>query len=167
MEIIPLQITVMDLPTYVKICQDNLGYSPTRGLDNCGIDIKKPAAFLYTLDLDNQPREAIKRCELYGHAFASFIGVLDSEIICEIAKKLRDIAITSKTGLNHKDIAIFSADLMTWNYAIVSYTKIQTGKYIREFLNIIKRHLERAGYNEIWEGYDELAQSDGTFTLRS
>ena len=166
MEIIPIQITVADWPTYIKVCQDNLDFSPTRGLDEAKIDIKKPAAFLYTLDLANQPHQAIQRRELYAHCFASFIGIMDGEIICEIAKKLREVAITSRVGQYRNDVAVFSADLAVWEYVITSYSIKDTGKYIREFLNIIMRHLGRAGYNEIWAMYDEYPQADGTFTLK-
>lgn len=166
MEIYLIQVPIADWSTYIKVCQDNLEYSPTRGIDDAGIDIKSPSAFLYTLDLANQPRRAIHRKDYYGHSFVSFLGVLDSDITMDIARKLRGIAVTSKLG-RRKDIAIFSADLAVWDYAITSYTTSESGKYIRDFLNRVKRCLERAGYNEIWSGYDEIPQADGTFTLRN
>jgi len=165
MEIYPIQITQVDWQTYIKVCQDNLGYSPTRGLDNEGIDIKRPSAFLYTLDLNNQPRQAVQRSELYGHIFVSFAGVTDSNTCCGISK-ISKIAVTSIELRGEREFAIYSGTLADWHYLIVNHCNSTLGNDIREFINIIKRHLERAGFNELWSRYEEIPRADGTFVLR-
>ena len=166
MELYPIQITMVDLPTYVRVCKDHLGYSPTRGLDANNIDIKSPSAFLYTLDLNNQPAVAIKKLELYGHAFASFIGVAREEEIETISMCLRKLTITQYPGLLKLDIMIISGTLDAYYNYILYFTTARVPTIVREALNILKKNLERAGYNELWSDYVELPLADGTFILR-
>ena len=159
---------MVDWPSYIKVCQDALGYSPTRGIDDLGIKTSSPAAFIQTLDLQNNPRYAITRQDLYAHSFASFIGEMEFEDLYMMST-LFHVKMASIAGKNiGKDtrLTIFSGTLDFWFHDITVCSNAVVSKNIREFLNITKRHLERAGYAQIFAGYQELARADGTFTLR-
>jgi hypothetical protein len=163
MEIFPLQITSVDWTTYIKVCQDSLGYSPTRGIDDLGIKTSSPAAFLYTLDWNNEPRKAIRNSQLYRHSYMSFISKLTSDEFMDVSCSIGIAKRVKFLGQNY--LCVFSATLSDWDYAITRSMIRESGINIRRFLNSIKKHLERAGYNELWTDYEELYLSDSTFVL--
>ena len=56
-EILPLSITNVEWRIFVDMCQKHLGYSPTRGLDIEGLDMKDPSSYLGCLDFNNTPKK--------------------------------------------------------------------------------------------------------------
>jgi hypothetical protein len=161
-----LQVGQVNWQPLIDSCVKHLGHSPTRGLDDCHIDIKHPSALLHTLDLWNDPKRTIKRRELYGHIFISFVAFADDIADILNLTAVLPIKISSYPSANDKGyILIMSATLADWDYAILTFCIRAEITPVRKVLNGVKILLERAGYNEIWADYEELPIADGTFAL--
>ena len=86
MEIFALATTNVHWETFIKTCQESLGFSPTRGIDKHNINPKEAKAYVASLDLRNQPLECL-RTELnpvFKHVHLSFVGDLEDDLVTQI-----------------------------------------------------------------------------------
>ena len=84
-KIVPLALTHPDWKTFIKVCQEHLGYSPTRGLDDQDMKPKDPASFLACLTMDNKPLENLRHGGTtnytFHHVMFSFLAILDKKAV--------------------------------------------------------------------------------------
>ena len=162
-EVYPLQIGRVDWELYVKICQSFLGESPTRGIDAAGIDVKAPIAFLKTLDLGNQPINAMSQEHLYNHIFFSFMIITDISTIAQISERTElNLLFVEKRS---KALVVLSGTLKEWKYAIIYCCNSRAETLLRGLFNEIFIKFEAAGFKEIWERFKQVPRGDGTFAL--
>jgi len=162
-KIYPLQIGRVDWKIYVKVCQEFLGESPTRGIDSAGISLDNPIAFLKTLDFHNQPINAISQEHLYNHVFFSFIAITDIFTIAQISERgYINIAYVEK---RNEVLVLMSGTLKQWKDSIVSCCDHKAESILRRFFNDIYLHFETAGFKEIWTEFIQTPKGDGTFAL--
>ena len=163
MEIYPLQIGKVDWETYIKVAQDFLGQSPTRGIDAAKIPTDKPIAFLKTLDFNNRPLNVIGQEYLYHHIFFSFIGVIDTYIISQLSERSRiSVAYTERRT---KSLVILSGTLKDWKDTIVYCCNKYADTDVRLLCNEIHNMFETAGFQEIWQEYKKIPKADGSTVL--
>lgn len=166
-QVSPLAMMQVDWTTYIKMCQDVLGYSPTRGLDECAIDPKSPAAYLATLDLENQPLEHLRNPEDsqgFHHVFFSFIVELISpeDIMAIKGGRLR---VLNKRG-SSTYLAILSGSILDWYYQTIFGCTKKSSIGVRQVMNKCYEYLCLAGFKEVWSNYERIDLQDQTFYLR-
>jgi len=163
LKIYPLQIGTVDWEVYVRVCKEFLGESPTRGIDSAGVKLDTPIAFLKTLDLNNQPINAISQEHLYKHIFFSFILITDLVTIAQISERTSlSIAFVEK---RHEALVIISGTLADWKYAIVNCSNKYADIKVREVANGLFVRFEAAGFKEIWAEFKQTPERDGTIRL--
>lgn len=147
------------------MCQRVLGYSPTRGLDACHLDIKDPAAFLACLDMDNNPLAALrKRGNSFGHYSISFIMVIDLEGL--VAMFNSKVKLFYKKG--QRDIVVITTGTMDEWYQSIRCGCADDASYeLRWIMNSVLARLEQAGFREIFSHLSKHNLQDGTFILRA
>ena len=85
-EIQPLAVTQVEWRILIDMCQRHLGFSPTRGLDNEGLDLKDPSSYLGCLDFNNEPTKHLQDGSgAFQHFHLSFIAALDEGMVTDIA----------------------------------------------------------------------------------
>lgn len=159
-----LQLTKTDWNTYIKVCTEHLGESPTRGIDQVKIMTDMHPAFISTLDLNNHPEDAIKDIKNYKHTFLSFLVVTKYSGLC-----LDACGVDVKRELvseDNKTVLIVSGTL--WNFFIMFILYMG---YMSEEANIITNKMyiiiERLGYGKVFEKYETVPKPSGIFILKS
>ena len=167
-KIVPLAYTYPDWATFIKVCQDHLGYSPTRGLDNQGMQPKDPASFLACLTMDNQPldnlRHGFNKNYTFRHVMFSFLAVLDKRGLDALYYNT-DLEIFDRFYDDGECIVIISGNMAQWYQAILRGCREVSPKAIRQIMNQCFNFFRQTGYRELWTSFSERELEDGTFIL--
>ena len=162
----PLSITTPEWPTFINICQEELGYSPTRGIDSIGIKPDAPCAFLASLDMRNQPLLALRfENKAWNHFHASFIAVGSDTLLIEILVNTNLKVLYTQTE-NNTLLIILTGSILDWHDAIIKMSGPSINKEVSAVMNNCLVHLQEAGFRELWNEYDKIQLEDGTLTLR-
>lgn len=165
-KIYPLSITTPSWEIFIKICQEELGFSPTRGLDDAGISLKQASAFLATLSLDNKPREALRdNVKILHHFFISFIISIEPEFLVDLYNWYYMLELLSKST-DHKDFCICSGTVHEWRDTVVMGCNKNSPKIIRQISNHIYNNLLSGGFSDIFYDFTRNNLLDDTFELK-
>ena len=168
LEVFPLATTQVDWKTFVDVSERLLGYSPTRGLDTVGLDLKDAAAYLACLDFDNEPlkqlRTGMLRGQTFNHVFFSFLVVCDDNLRDDIWTLGLDV--TSKDIRRGEYILIVSGTIEKWHDVTIKFLSTQDNKWLRVFLNLCVAFFKQTGYRYVWDRYTQVQQQDQTFLLK-
>lgn len=152
MEIYPVAITQGDLQTLIRVCNDVLGQSPTRGLDQCHLKKTDPAAFLSVLTMDNKPLDTLrhggKESSIFQHYSISFIAVVDAEILIELQNKTK-LHIYSRKG-RKAYVALLSGTVDVWYHAIEG--RFTGSPEFEELFTKALSLINRVGFREVFGG---------------
>lgn len=167
-KIVPLALTHPDWKTFIKVCQEHLGYSPTRGLDDQDMQPKDPASFLACLTMDNKPLENLRTGILtnrtFHHAMFSFIAVLDKRGLDSLYYNT-DLEIQYKSNEDDEYVTVISATMSKWYHAIIKGCSESTPRSARQVMNKCFNFFRQTGYRELWTHLSERELEDGTFIL--
>lgn len=169
MMIMPLAITQVHWPTFIQTCQEQLGYSPTRNLDDIGIDLKNPASFLGCLDFANDMKGQLqgkRGYESWSHFHVSFIFVCKISTILFL-KNYTKLSMTSKRCSDEESryLVIASGSIFDWRLAVIhGCSEIDTE--LRKMMNYCLIYLQESGFRDVWTDYDKIGLPDGSFVLR-
>ena len=164
MKVFPIGITQGNINQLIEIVQESLGYSPTRGLDAAGLDIKDPAAFLSILKLDNKPLDTLRqKSAIWEHFSISFIVVVPADVIIGLAN-LGNIKIFSKAG-KREYVAILSGTMAEWYDVILAGCSPKTDSDVRLLTSNILLCFDRVGFREIFSKFVHIIQSDSSIIL--
>jgi hypothetical protein len=159
---------VPDWKIFIKICQEELGYSPTRGLDNEHIPTDSPSAFLASLDMSNDPLQSLRmENRAWNHFHASFIAVGTEYFLLEVAVNTNLCLLYKGTQyVNNKTVlVILTGSILDWHNAIVKLCQKNKSEETRAIMNHCLVHLQESGFRDIWREYDKIQLDDGTLTL--
>lgn len=167
-KILPLAILSVNWPEYIKLCEETLGFSPTRGLDEARLDIKSPAAYLATLDLENKPLEQLGSgrytSNSFDQMFFAFILQADDFLLMEIYKECSRLKILSKRG-KRQNLVIISGTMSEWHDNIIACHNERVSTEIREVANRCLDIFEQSGFKEVWSRWRRVMLKDSTFIL--
>lgn len=79
----PIAVSQVNWPTFIALGKDAIGESPTRGLDANNIPISHPEAFLRSVNLENDPRNALKDARALDHVFLTCMAACKYRAIVE------------------------------------------------------------------------------------
>jgi len=165
--IMPLTLTEINWPTFIKMVQDFLGFSPTRGLDEAKIDLKHPTAFLGALDCENKPLVALRRAAIKNtlrHYFASFIMIIDDADLL-ISLGLQDTLALYTRREGSRFLTILSGTMWDWYHAMIIHTQREANHVARQIFNTIYGFFKRVGLHVIWSHYSLNHIQDNTFIM--
>ena len=172
MKIYPLAMTQVHWPTFIKVCQEELGYSPTRGLDEVGIKPDAPCAFLAAIGMDNKPLKQLRFGHQIGtawkHVRASFIAVAPQKVLCQL-DNYTDLQITGNKIEESSDyLIIMTGSMRDWRDAIIMCcrTDSRIHKEIREMMNFCLVYFQESGFREVWHDCEKIGLEDGTFIIK-
>lgn len=168
-EVYPIAVTQGDLTSLIRVCEDVLGYSPTRALDQCYLDSKDPAAFLSVLRMDNKPLETLRQgrqiSNVLSHFSVSFLAVTDAEVLVDV-QSLTRLKVSSTKG-RREYLSIMSGTLDEWYDAIVSTCRADVDRDVRGLFNNIVACLERVGFREVLSSLQKKKLPGGGFIIIS
>jgi len=156
----PLAFTNVSWETFISVCKEKLGISPTRGLDKQGLSVELPASFMMSLMMDNDPRFLGLESRQYEHMSASFIIEAPTATLNEISRESQ-LAVFIKP-LEEGALAIVSGTLDKWRPAIIHVNKTKKCRWV---MNRCYLYFREAGFQELWKGYSSTMGSDDTFRL--
>jgi hypothetical protein len=173
LKIWPLAITQAHFPTLIKVCQDELGYSPTRGLDVIGINTDSPSAYLACIGLDNKPLDQLRtghnRHTAWKHASVSFIAITKAKLVIQLTS-ICGFHVLPK-GIPDSDdyLIIITGNMCQWREGIIKGCRFKDRLYkdLRVMMNYCLVYLQEAGFREIWHDCEKQSLEDGTFILKS
>ena len=168
-KIVPISFTQPDWKTFIEVCQEHLGYSPTRGLDNQEIQMGDPSSFLACLAFDNEPLKNLANGVFsnytFRHVMFSFLAVLDKRAVDALYYHL-DLEIHCKANEEGEFVTIISANMSQWYHAILKGCNHSVPKDARRVMNKCLQFFRQTGYRTLWESCDETMLDDKTFILR-
>lgn len=170
MKIYPLAMTNVHWPTFIKMCQDELGYSPTRGLDEIGMKPDAPCAFLAAIGMDNKPLQQLRFGHHIGtawrHVSASFIAVAKLKEVAYLSN-YTDLRITFKR-VDDDYLIIVTGDMQEWRDAIIKgcQSDHRSFKSLRQMMNYCLVHFQEGGFREVWHDCEKIGLEDGTFVVK-
>ena len=166
-DVYPLAITMGDLPMLQRICNEVLGFSPTRALDKTYLNVTDPAAFLACLDLEDKPLEALRegkrRSGIYSHFFASLIAVVPNDVVSQVVN-LGRLAIYSKEA-KRESVVIMSGTMDNWYDAILSGCTKSVSYDVRAVMTGALACFEKVGLREVFAELVHKTMLDGTIEL--
>ena len=170
-KIYPLAMTMVDWKLYSDQVKQILNIDPLKGLGASYIDRESPAAYLATLDLENQPlkqlREGCLNNPSFRHVSVSFIGSMGSELFFELICSFPDIYTLSKEASRTSHFIILTADMSIWHHSIRSalsqHSKSSTE--LKRFFHLLLIHMEQMGFKEVWSKYERKISPNGTLTF--
>lgn len=167
-DIVPLAYTKVDWKTFVKTCQESLGISPTRGLDNVGISLDDHQAYLACLGLDNKPQEQLRKGGWNGsfrHVHFSFTTITNLDVVAQFCGDVDCLyrIINFKTD---ECLVIFTGSMEQWQRFVIKYTAIDTEFEIRILACRVMNHFENLGFKDLWHEYTKETLTDKSFTLK-
>lgn len=166
-EILPLAITQVEWRVFIDVCQRVLGASPTRGIDASHLEIKDPAAYLGSLDMENKPLSALRDPFNAGHSHysISFIMVLDAEGVQSLFGT--GLSLFTKEGNRRQCVVIATGTMAAWHNAVLSGCRIQASYELRFIMNCVAARFEQAGFREVFSHLKKNQIQDGTFIFKS
>lgn len=166
-EIHPIGMQQVDWRTFIKVCQDTLGESPTRGLDEAGMDPKDPASFVAVLGFDHKPletlRTAIDSAHLLGHYHMSCVAVGDEDMV-DALYRYSNLAVAEKRK-GAKRLVVVSGTVATWFDALRMGCREDREADYRVMLNTVYDLFCSTGFREVFWNLNKIMLSDGSFRL--
>jgi len=167
MKISPLAVTRPDWEIYIKMVQETLGFSPSTGLGATYIKIESPAAYLATLDLENQPLAHLRRGNLvnstFEHFSISFICSLEPELTHALLLRFSNLHFICKKG-RKEFLVIVTATMADWYVAVRRGLDVAQDLDVREFFHTIFGLFALYGFQEVWTDSVKSLGKDG-FTV--
>ena len=137
MHLEPLTIQQCNWSSYIKMYTDYFNNSPTRCLDDAGIKLDRPEAFLKSID-----------ASFHGYALShlSFSFICYSSItLLQIQQNTRLAVMSKETEERDKFVSIISGTLEHWRSCFVNMDDC-INKEINEFTKQARSFLKMAGY---------------------
>lgn len=170
--IFPLTITQVDWTTYIKVCQEILGLSPARNLDEAHMDLKDPSSFLASLVMSSNPKDNLRQVDkTFDHMSMSFItsgNVLTiSSLMSTLDLKCHILGSTTINNIEQTLIylIILTGTMKQWFDSILLGCSSSTSYDIRLRMNHCYIYFMRSGFKEVWAKFTKKELKDGTFTL--
>lgn len=163
-EIQPLAYTQVEWRILIDMCQRHLGFSPTRGLDNEGLDVKDPSSYLGCLDFCNEPTKHLQTGSgAFRHFHLSFIAALDEGMITDISS-ITSLRICAKRG-KRKLLTILTGSMDEWFKATIDCCHERQDVELRTLFNTVFEAFQRIGARHVFTSVYRQELHDGTFTL--
>lgn len=163
-EIEPLAITQVEWRVFTEMCQKHLGFSPTRGLDDEGLDLKDPSSYLGCLDFNNQPTKHMQEGSgAFRHFHISFIAALDEGIITDLSTET-GLRIYAKRG-KRKHLTILTGSMDEWYSAVMACCSRDSDYELRSLFNNVFECFNRIGARHVFTSVYRQEFQDGTFVL--
>ena len=160
-EIYPLAYTQVDWRIFIDTCQSVLGVSPSRGIDNSYIDIKDPAAYLGSLDLENDPLNGLRNHNCAEHFSMTFILKTDQEGLLAL-QRYTTLTVHSKEASKTSYLAIVTGTMADWVSAI---TRCEEPYPLRWIMTRVHAYLQQSGFRELFSEFKKRDLGDGTATF--
>jgi len=147
-EVFPIAITKCNWKSYIDSVKDILEISPTRGLDAINMNIDNPAAYLATLDLENNPLVQLRTPNnTFDHFMISVITVLDDATILHL--NVTGLKIIHKAKHPNINIVILTGTMNEWLIALKCRSVESTFKTVRLTMDACYKCFERLGFKEV------------------
>lgn len=163
MKLFPLSTTYPDWQSFIKVVQEEFGYSPTRGLDGSIISPKDLSAFLSCLNLENNPVNSLRNRNAYFWHVHMSIGMItdEFEIIIKVGR-LSNLKLTT-SKIEKKYFTVITGNIAE---VIDSIESLCQDKETKEVSNFLYNLLVQSGYRECFDGYDKSQTRSGDIILR-
>ncbi len=164
-KIYPLAYTQVDWRVFIDLCQNTLGYSPSRGVDKSYLDIKDPAAYIGSLNLENDPLKALREGgSIFQHFSMTFIADIDEAALLSLQRRSRLIAF-SKEYKRDRYLTILTGNMEQWLTSIVEACSRDTEYHYRWIMSRVLEYLQQTGLKEIFSSYTKEDLQDETCIL--
>jgi hypothetical protein len=171
-QVIPISMTQVDWPSYLRFCIDTTGRSISRDLDAANVELKGPFAFIASLSSFKgdsiHPNNAVRGAGFLLRHFSFGFLVTCTESCRADIQSVSELSIDQGY---HKDIGgeqlyLMSGTLFQWRSTIIeNLSKPNCNSEIREVLNKVILLLEQAGLVDLFSTFKKRAQRDDTFIL--
>ena len=146
------------------MCQKHLGYSPTRGLDIEGLDMKDPSSYLGCLDFNNTPKKHMQEGSgAFRHFHISFIAALDEGMIMDISSST-SLRILAKRG-KRKVLTILTGRMDEWYTAVLDCCTEESDQELRTLFNTVFEAFQRFGARHVFTSVSHRVLQVGTFIV--
>lgn len=162
-EVTPIAMTHVDWKTFNEVCQSSIGVRPTKGLDDVGIKLIEPAAFLASLNMQNNPLEVLRADpfleQSFEHVTLSFFVRADEITFY----KLR--MMTYLSIMNISTVAVLSGTVRDWYHASLCCCLRSATVEVRDVLTKVVTILNQTKLCNIWSSHDIKKLEDGTIVI--
>jgi hypothetical protein len=169
-DIIPIVVPRIDWPTFLKGCQDGLGYSPVGPIDSSPRQLSDAAKFVVvaaTLQ-DRQITQALpalrNSLDLLNHLAYSFLVYADDETLKQTLERT-DLKISMTQSVDGERIAIVSGNLKQFFTATLTCCQERQPFNLRVLFDKFVLFFEAAGLGELWHETRKRTLPDRTFLL--
>lgn len=171
-EVIPVTMTQVDWPSYLRVCMDILHRSPSRDLDAARIELKGPFAFIASLaafkGFQEHPNTSVRQAGFLLRHFSFGFLVTCTEICRADIQSVSDLSVDQayNKDIGGEQLYLMSGTLFEWRTAIIeNLSKTNCNSEVREVLNKIVLLLEQVGLVDLFSTFKKRSQHDNTFLL--
>jgi hypothetical protein len=164
----PIALPQIHWETWIASCQEYLGVSPTRQLDNAKYKLDDPASWVASLDYTKTPIKALSNGMVTGifeHLHVTFVMVLHIEEVVAVAtcSSLKITRIKAKGRDNY--LCVLTGSFRDWLDAIFYFCTEETESTLRWAFNKVVNVFDHTNLKQALNGYSRQILNDGTFTI--
>ena len=158
----PLSFPQINWAEFIKMSREVLGASITKKLDDLGIQLERPEAFLGCLNPNLNLYENIKTSNsTHRHVFVQFLADIDLEGITELITNI-GLSYYSIQG-KKRWLVIMTGNITDWHLAVIEGTSDKRTLELRLMFNAIYEYFRTCGFKDLWNHV--VHNPDGSFSV--
>lgn len=166
MEVTPILVTSIAWESFIGECQEHLGISPTRGLDDTGISPQDVKAMIASINMRNDPKEALSldgATTAWSQIYFGFIARARKATVAYLS-------CHSKLNITYRNVVdedtsdylfVASGSLLDWYIATTHCFRVGAPRQVKEYFDQILKAFERAGLQDIWKHRKRVSTAEG------
>ena len=168
-KVFPITCPIVNWPEYLKWATSAIGRPITESLDKTHRELDA-SAFIVSLAEMRQgtcdPVKVIRGASgLLKHLSYGFLVIASQDLISRIQEESSLSVYSGNTKDDWLKIAVVSGNLKDWKIFIETCSHEQIDFSIRSMANQCQMFFEKAGFRDLWSGYQKSMLSDTTFKL--
>jgi hypothetical protein len=162
-----IQTPTVDFGTFLGLCQQALGYSPSATVDASPLERSDAERFLTCLAALRDRNASVGLApHLLAHVSFSILAAADDRDMLDILQAAAGMPfVDTDTLMRGVQLAVITGTLAQWRDAVKSGASKEGAFNVRAFFNRVMTLFESAGLGGIWKEFENRPLNDRTFYL--
>jgi hypothetical protein len=157
----------IELPTFLSLCEEVLGYSPARSADRAGLTGAPHLLACLTAFKDQDATPTVKGGrDVYNLIHFTFVVAADETDMAPILEAMNGMPFAlTETRIRGVQVALVTGSLLEWKQAILRGCRQDQPEFIRVCFDKIYLQFQHLGLADAFGRLTKKAQNNGVFYL--